>query len=529
MSFPERVYRLKLENLIPGDIIASTAPSSLKSRLIRWYTKGPMSHVALYINSNLLIEAIGDGVYISSPFLFVAESLDNVRVMRPKPSTVDFFVDTEMRTKLYDTAMSAWLARYSMEKALGFVIPSMRLLAHADEYICSELVARIYLSCAVQLSQNLSPEETSPNDICSSDVLFDITDTAFEEVRGWDVETVYGPILTIEREESKPFDRRPIQLIQDRLQELEIAEQNDLSEPSTEPLELKEAQKLATAQDRIFEVLHKAVNEYLCQRPSQIKRLVEGFSIERAGIIKREMMKQLSMALDTRRQFNTSIRYLLVADAQFKAVVSPSFLRNYGLHNVWLEIFAGDIALIDNLLKTDQVNTRSLDGNKTEETAMPGKQTDNFKDEIYKWFSEEEYTVRENPDYLTVFNFSVMDPSGRTVTVLQPTHKRDQIRIIARLELTAEQRAKIEALEESKKGEFLWNLRFALLTIGVAFTGVDLPLNIIVLETVVYSDGLTKDRFLEREFLVRRALLLVGWMMMREIGEAPNIVSFSLS
>ena len=92
--------------------------------------------------------------------------------------------------------------------------------------------------------------------------------------------------------------------------------------------------------------------------------------------------------------------------------------------------------------------------------------------------------------------------------------------------LAPEQVARIGQMAEAKRTEFLWNLRFALLNIGVGFGPIDLPLESIELSTGIYFDGLTRDSFMHRLFLVRRSWVLINWMLNRELSEPPRQMGF---
>lgn len=525
MSLPKKVHRLKLEKLIPGDIIASTSPSSLVSGLVRWYTQGPMSHVALYFDDNLIIEAVSGGVYVWSPYLIVMEDIGNVRVMRPIPSVIDFLSDLEKRQKLRDVVMSTWLGRYSLPKLLGFVVPPIRLIARSDEYICSELVARIYLACGLELCGGLTPEKTSPNDICSSKSVSDITAAVFEQVASADLEIVYGPTLQTERQVPKSSVKKPYKIIQDALRQNTNRHRRRGESASAESPTLKEARKQAGDLDITYTVLAETVARSLTQRSSRLKKYQE--ALESGKIhIREEILTQLNIALKTRRFWNVAIRHVLAMDDQPRTILLPSISRNVALHNLWLQILTQDLVSVESMLKVNApLLPDQMGAVNTELTTM---KVEDVKERIQNWLLEEEFYIRENSDPLCIFNFTVADRSGESVTVLQPLNKRDQVRILAKLEFTVDQTSKINALSESRRNEFIWNLWSAMLHIGVAYTGLNLPLQIVVIETPIYLDALTKDRFLEKEFLIRSALLLLVLMIIREIGEAPKVVGFTL-
>jgi hypothetical protein len=180
-SLPKTLFRLNLEALRPGDIIASTAPSSTISQAIRYWTKGPFSHVALYLSHSRLIEATGAGIFIRYPYLFVVENLANVGVFRPKPEIVDFNKNTEAYNSMQVAASRFIWGKYGTAKALAVAVPFLRLLSQQKKYFCSELVAQIYLECGISLFPDQPPALTSPKHIYQSNALKEITNQVFTE------------------------------------------------------------------------------------------------------------------------------------------------------------------------------------------------------------------------------------------------------------------------------------------------------------------------------------------------------------
>jgi hypothetical protein len=147
---------------------------------------------------------------------------------------------------------------------------------------------------------------------------------------------------------------------------------------------------------------------------------------------------------------------------------------------------------------------------------------------IQKWLMDEGFGVRQVSNPLCVFNFEVEDGQGRSVTVAQLADKPDQIQLGVNVQLSPGEAARVDALESSKRDELLWNLRFALINLGVGFQNVDVPLEKVTVETVIYYDGLTKHEFMHRLLLVRRALVLFIWILNRQFREPARSIGFRL-
>lgn len=184
---PEQLFRLKHEQLKPGDVIASTVPESIVSKVIRWQTNGEFSHVALCFMRTVVLEALGEhGVILSVPNRIFVEKKDNIAVFRPKS---DFINIPNFENNLAEKCMDAWLSGYALAKLGYFVFPQVTFRASNKSFFCSELVSSAYLNCELTLCESsstgeaLKPEHISPQKICESKHLDRLdNEDIFEEV-----------------------------------------------------------------------------------------------------------------------------------------------------------------------------------------------------------------------------------------------------------------------------------------------------------------------------------------------------------
>ena len=84
-----------------------------------------------------------------------------------------------------------------------------------------------------------------------------------------------------------------------------------------------------------------------------------------------------------------------------------------------------------------------------------------------------------------------------------------------------EQQEQISRLPSEERNDFLWNMRFSLLNLGVEFSGVAEPPQEVCISQRIYYDGLTKDHFLQRVSQVRNGVLTVLWMVARKLAQPP--------
>lgn len=117
---------------------------------------------------------------------------------------------------------------------------------------------------------------------------------------------------------------------------------------------------------------------------------------------------------------------------------------------------------------------------------------------------------------------------GQAFVVLQTTIFPDQILIQGSAEVVPEMQEQLIAMPAAERREFLWDLRFGLLKLGVEFTGVVDPLELVMIRKTIWDDGLTKDVFMTRVDDVNSAVVFVIWMLQRRLpgGDAGSETSF---
>lgn len=109
-----------------------------------------------------------------------------------------------------------------------------------------------------------------------------------------------------------------------------------------------------------------------------------------------------------------------------------------------------------------------------------------------------------------------------TLLFMQPSRHPDRVLIQGEIKVDDEQQRAFNALPSEKRDVMIWELRFALLQMGVEFVGIQLPLESIFLRKSIYEDGLTKDAFMQRARDVHRAILLVQWTLARHYQEPTD-------
>jgi hypothetical protein len=172
-------WSLDVPHLRVGDIIA-TSSSSKSSKLIRYYTGGgSVSHVALYLGGDSIVEAVWPRVRTRHADSYIlTDKPTGLVVLRPKSSQCRLDEDA-----LISEARFYFPNLYGVTKAIGVAFPRVRILSAYDAVICSELVMRAYRRGGIDLCPSLAAEEVSPNRICHNrDILDDVTQQCVRRV-----------------------------------------------------------------------------------------------------------------------------------------------------------------------------------------------------------------------------------------------------------------------------------------------------------------------------------------------------------
>ncbi len=146
--------RIKIESLLPGDIILTARPGK-GSKFIRRATMGIVSHAMICVEQGSFIDSTMDGVQarnIQREFFEDDETVFAFRLKTPLPAHVI--------AQVVDYARSEVGTRYSLPEAVALVTGGPKL--RTKRLFCSRLVARAYQSVGIQLVSDqdyCSPEE----------------------------------------------------------------------------------------------------------------------------------------------------------------------------------------------------------------------------------------------------------------------------------------------------------------------------------------------------------------------------------
>src|SRR5882672_2281009 len=109
---------------------------------------------------------------------------------------------------------------------------------------------------------------------------------------------------------------------------------------------------------------------------------------------------------------------------------------------------------------------------------------------------------------------------GQAFVVVQTTVFPDQLMIQGSAEIVLEMRKQLTEMTDADRRDLFWELRFGLLNLGVEFTGVTEPLELVMIRKSIWDDALTRDCFMNRVDEVNAAVIFVLWTLQRRLPSA---------
>lgn len=141
---------------------------------------------------------------------------------------------------------------------------------------------------------------------------------------------------------------------------------------------------------------------------------------------------------------------------------------------------------------------------------------------IQGWLMQEGWQISDAQAENAAWTIAATNPHGQGVVVVQPQQVSDVLVLQASVKVDASFHETFAAIEQTKRDDLLWNVRFGLLQMGVEFAGLDDPPRQLVLTQRIYNDGLTKDAFVQRMMQVRNATLFAVWSITRGLQRPPD-------
>lgn len=159
--------------------------------------------------------------------------------------------------------------------------------------------------------------------------------------------------------------------------------------------------------------------------------------------------------------------------------------------------------------------------------------TQKIEDKVQKWLSDIGIFRQKVPDDNTNFHFIINYPEENVMDVIQPKGAPDLIVIGCATNVSPEHSSEMKLLSDSKKEDFIWDLRYMLNSKDVDFQ-LSHPNNILesfLITSEIYGDGLSKDRLISVIKTIFRAKIQCVWKIQQQFGmgdEGDGAVSDSM-
>lgn len=144
----------------------------------------------------------------------------------------------------------------------------------------------------------------------------------------------------------------------------------------------------------------------------------------------------------------------------------------------------------------------------------------NDKD-IQNWLAEEGIFRQKVPDDSAEFHFTIEYPNNNIMDIIQPKGKKDLILIVCGTQVSPEHIKLMEEASESKKEEFIYEIRFKINELETDFqmdVTQDYILRQFVIQDGLYEDGLSKNNLIKSIKHVFRTKMSVVWLMEKKFG-----------
>lgn len=144
-----------------------------------------------------------------------------------------------------------------------------------------------------------------------------------------------------------------------------------------------------------------------------------------------------------------------------------------------------------------------------------------WRDKIEGWLQEEGWTVGHETVAGSKWTLTARDRQGRPLALGHPAASKDQIVIELGIKLDTPFQDQIGTLDTTEGRNLIFDLREAVILLGVQYADIALPLREFRLQAVCYFDGLSKNEFLGRIHRVRDAAVLANDRISRAVNRPP--------
>jgi hypothetical protein len=148
-----------------------------------------------------------------------------------------------------------------------------------------------------------------------------------------------------------------------------------------------------------------------------------------------------------------------------------------------------------------------------------------IKKQVRKWFEEEGMFEEDTEDPKSVFNYVVNYPVNirHKMNVVQPRDGKDKVMVLSGTRFEPEAVERMRGMPAPELDDLLWDLRLSLCARPTEFelsrTRENGAPEAVLISTIIYADGLTKDRLMRAVRDVYKSKLIALWKIQQRTGK----------
>jgi hypothetical protein len=160
------------------------------------------------------------------------------------------------------------------------------------------------------------------------------------------------------------------------------------------------------------------------------------------------------------------------------------------------------------------------------EQTTSGLTTEEMRSKIQAWLMEEGYQIGQIEDQTADFHLSATHSQTHIMfEIIKPRNKPDMIAVATGVCLAPNQLTRLRAIQERKRADFLWDIKFQLLSGGYEFQFFPdsaTTVEKVILSVSLWFDGISKHVFMSSITKVNSGFLFVSWKLNNELGTAEQ-------
>jgi hypothetical protein len=141
---------------------------------------------------------------------------------------------------------------------------------------------------------------------------------------------------------------------------------------------------------------------------------------------------------------------------------------------------------------------------------------------IERWMGEMNYTVEHIVREELVWGLAGQREDSPGIAIAQKIGETDRIYVQIAYIVNDAFSERLSALDSGTRVQFLWDIRFQLLSMDSPFDGIADPLITVNFLDFVFIEALSRTTLAQTIFRVQRSYIALAWMFQRKFPDAQN-------